>query len=96
MLVAGQPLGRAAQWVSSFGCLPRPGNNSMRGMDSNGDAPGEAVVEIAGAVAADNASGEEGDGELAGSRLGRKEHWDQVYAEELTNLEEHGDEGELW
>ena len=46
--------------------------------------------------AADGPTDEEEDGELAGSRLGRKEHWDQVYAEELANLEEHGDEGELW
>jgi hypothetical protein len=42
------------------------------------------------------AEAEEGDGAAEASELGRKEHWDAVYAGELANLREHGDEGELW
>ncbi|KAG6856901.1 hypothetical protein H0H87_012482 [Tephrocybe sp. NHM501043] len=33
---------------------------------------------------------------LQPSKLGTKEHWDQVYAEEIGNFEEIGDEGEIW
>lgn len=36
------------------------------------------------------------DEQYGDSELGRKEHWDEVYACELANLQEHGDEGELW
>ncbi|EIE20666.1 S-adenosyl-L-methionine-dependent methyltransferase [Coccomyxa subellipsoidea C-169] len=39
-----------------------------------------------------DSSDEEGEG----SKLGRKEHWDETYALELDNLQEHGDEGEIW
>ena len=30
------------------------------------------------------------------SKLGRLDHWESVYAVELRNLSEHGDEGEVW
>ena len=36
------------------------------------------------------------DDEAAGSKLGKHEHWESVYADELKNLEELGDEGENW
>ena len=92
----GQPLGRAAQWACSCGPQPSPINSSMRSACSNDSAHDRKVEDRGATVDADGASSGEEDEELAGSRLGRKEHWDQVYAEELANLEEHGDEGELW
>ncbi|KAK0528087.1 Protein-lysine N-methyltransferase efm4 [Tilletia horrida] len=33
---------------------------------------------------------------LPESKLGTKAHWDQVYERELTNWEDHRDEGEVW
>ncbi|TFK70345.1 S-adenosyl-L-methionine-dependent methyltransferase [Pluteus cervinus] len=34
--------------------------------------------------------------ELPPSKLGTKEHWDDVYHEEISNFIDHGDEGEVW
>ncbi len=30
------------------------------------------------------------------SELGKREYWDAVYKDELANLHQHGQEGELW
>jgi EEF1A lysine methyltransferase 2 len=36
------------------------------------------------------------DEELPPSRLGTKEHWDEVYKREVDVFRETGDEGEVW
>ncbi|KAL1703574.1 S-adenosyl-L-methionine-dependent methyltransferase [Schizophyllum commune] len=36
------------------------------------------------------------DVDLQPSKLGTKEHWDNVYSSELANFKEIGDEGEIW
>ncbi|KAI0078808.1 S-adenosyl-L-methionine-dependent methyltransferase [Panus rudis PR-1116 ss-1] len=38
----------------------------------------------------------EASSELPSSKLGTKEHWDNVYSSELSNFEDIGDEGEIW
>ncbi|KAJ1730605.1 Protein-lysine N-methyltransferase efm4 [Coemansia sp. Benny D160-2] len=35
-------------------------------------------------------------GEFKASRLGRKDHWNSVYGQEISNFEESGDIGEVW
>ncbi|KAJ1959147.1 Protein-lysine N-methyltransferase efm4 [Dipsacomyces acuminosporus] len=37
-----------------------------------------------------------GSGEFAASRLGRKDHWNDVYDTEIKNFDETGDIGEVW
>ncbi|KAL4064439.1 S-adenosyl-L-methionine-dependent methyltransferase [Scleroderma yunnanense] len=37
-----------------------------------------------------------GTAELQPSKLGTKEHWDNVYQEEIQNFQDFGDEGEIW
>lgn len=39
---------------------------------------------------------ESSDDDEEGSKLGRKDHWDETYALELDNLQQTGDEGEIW
>lgn len=39
---------------------------------------------------------ESSDDDEQGSKLGRKHHWDETYALELDNLQQNGDEGEIW
>ncbi|KAK7033225.1 protein-lysine N-methyltransferase EFM4 [Favolaschia claudopus] len=34
--------------------------------------------------------------DLQPSKLGTKEHWDNIYHTELANFQENGDEGEIW
>ncbi|KAH7913557.1 S-adenosyl-L-methionine-dependent methyltransferase [Hygrophoropsis aurantiaca] len=34
--------------------------------------------------------------DLQPSKLGTKKHWDEVYSEEITNFNDHQDEGEIW
>ena len=66
----------------------------MAGSTSCCDAALDALGE--GNKACLRTEAEEGDSAAEASELGRKEHWDAVYAGELANLREHGDEGELW
>ena len=30
------------------------------------------------------------------SKIAYKEHWDETFAQELTNFDDHGDDGEVW
>lgn len=36
------------------------------------------------------------DGHFGSSKLGTKDYWDTFYEKELANLEDHGEEGEIW
>ncbi len=46
---------------------------------------------------ADATSSDEGsDSELTGSKLGKHSYWEQTYKKEIANLENLGDEGEVW
>ena len=37
-----------------------------------------------------------GDSGVEESQLGRQEYWEGIYQQELVNLQELGDEGEIW
>lgn len=43
-----------------------------------------------------SSNGQEASTSLPSSKLGTQEHWDEVYAREVKNFDEIGDEGEIW
>ncbi|SPO22075.1 related to SEE1 - probable lysine methyltransferase [Ustilago trichophora] len=60
---------------------------------SSSAKPGDAIATAeAPASQADNVEDEP----LPESKLGTKQHWDEVYAREVTNFAEIGEEGEVW
>lgn len=57
----------------------------------------EVMVTVADRTANGGCSEDEGEGdEEEGSVLGLRSHWDQTYADELSNFHESGQPGEIW
>ncbi|CAO1623689.1 unnamed protein product [Parajaminaea phylloscopi] len=63
------------------------GDNYKAGWEKSADQRSSETVETEAAETGDD---------LPSSKLGTKEHWDNVYEREVANFAEHGDRGEVW